>query len=60
MADMANLAKVEKAWRELNTILDSDETITPVTYINSAADLKAFCGRHGGVVCTSTNAASPS
>jgi len=56
MADMANLAKVERAWRELAEVLDPDETITPVTYINSAADLKAFCGEHGGIVCTSTNA----
>jgi quinolinate synthase len=30
--------------------------MTPVTYINSAADLKAFCGEHGGIVCTSSNA----
>lgn len=56
MADMANLANVERAWQELATVLDPDESITPVTYINSAADLKAFCGRHGGIVCTSTNA----
>ena len=56
MADMANLANVERAWRELATVLEPDEQITPVTYINSAADLKAFCGRHGGIVCTSTNA----
>jgi len=56
MADMANLAKVETAWRELATVLKPDEQITPITYINSAADLKAFCGRHGGIVCTSTNA----
>ena len=56
MADMANLANVERAWRELSEVLDPDECVTPVTYINSAADLKAFCGRHGGVVCTSTNA----
>ncbi len=56
MADMADLAHVEKAWRELSEVLDPDEMITPVTYINSAADLKAFCGRHGGIVCTSTNA----
>lgn len=56
MADMANLANVERAWRELSEVLDADETITPVTYINSAADLKAFCGRHEGIVCTSTNA----
>ncbi len=57
MADMASLAKVERAWRELGEVLDADEEITPVTYINSAADLKAFCGRHGGIVCTSSNAA---
>lgn len=56
MADMANLAKVERAWRELSEVLDPDHQVTPVTYINSAADLKAFCGRHGGIVCTSTNA----
>ncbi len=56
MADMADLAHVEKAWRELSEVLDPDESITPVTYINSAADLKGFCGRHGGIVCTSTNA----
>ncbi|HZV53843.1 MAG TPA: quinolinate synthase NadA [Rhodocyclaceae bacterium] len=56
MADMANLAKVERAWRELSSVLDPDEQITPVTYINSAADLKAFCGEHGGIVCTSSNA----
>ncbi len=57
MADMANLAKVERAWSELSEVFeDPDRVFTPVTYINSAADLKAFCGRHGGIVCTSTNA----
>lgn len=56
MADMASLAKVERAWRDLASVLDPDQTITPVTYINSAADLKAFCGEHGGIVCTSSNA----
>lgn len=56
MADMANLRNVERAWRELGEVLEPDEAVTPVTYINSAADLKAFCGRHGGIVCTSTNA----
>lgn len=56
MADMANRAAVERAWEELQTVLDPDASITPVTYINSAADLKAFCGRHGGIVCTSSNA----
>ncbi|MES1943279.1 quinolinate synthetase [Salinisphaera sp. PC39] len=56
MADMANLRNVERAWKELAQVLDPDEQVTPVTYINSAADLKAFCGRHGGIVCTSSNA----
>jgi quinolinate synthase len=56
MADMANLVKVNKCWQELSTVLDPDQAITPVTYINSAADLKAFCGNHGGIVCTSSNA----
>ncbi|HHH36838.1 MAG TPA: quinolinate synthase NadA [Gammaproteobacteria bacterium] len=56
MADMANLVSVERAWRELAAVLEPDTQVTPVTYINSAADLKAFCGRHGGIVCTSSNA----
>ncbi|MCM8626691.1 quinolinate synthase NadA [Accumulibacter sp.] len=56
MADMANLAKVERCWRELGEVLEVDECVTPVTYINSAADLKAFCGARGGIVCTSSNA----
>ena len=56
MADMANLPKVERAWRELSNVIDPEQSVTPVTYINSAADLKAFCGEHGGIVCTSSNA----
>jgi len=56
MADMANLAKVERCWREINAVMNADKRFTPVTYINSAADLKAFCGSHGGIVCTSSNA----
>ncbi len=56
MADMADLPNVERAWQEISSVLDPDEHVTPVTYINSAADLKGFCGRHGGIVCTSTNA----
>ncbi|MHB8717162.1 MAG: quinolinate synthase NadA, partial [Sulfuricaulis sp.] len=56
MADMANYTAVERAWKELATVFDPDSNVTPVTYINSAADLKAFCGTHGGLVCTSTNA----
>jgi quinolinate synthase len=56
MADMANLSAVERSWRELSQVIDPDQSVTPVTYINSAADLKAFCGRHNGIVCTSSNA----
>ena len=56
MADMADLDQVERAWTELSSVLDAEQCITPVTYINSAANLKSFCGKHGGVVCTSTNA----
>ncbi|MBE9563474.1 MAG: quinolinate synthase NadA, partial [Proteobacteria bacterium] len=56
MADMASLDKVEQAWQELSAVLNPDESITPITYINSAANLKAFCGKHGGIVCTSSNA----
>jgi quinolinate synthase len=55
MADMANIESVEAAWEDLGEVIDTDD-ITPVTYINSSADLKAFCGRHGGIVCTSSNA----
>jgi quinolinate synthase len=57
MADMAAIEQVENAWDELGEVIDNRD-ITPVTYINSAASLKAFCGRHGGIVCTSSNAAA--
>ncbi len=56
LADMADLDQVERAWTELSSVLDAEQSITPVTYINSAANLKSFCGKHGGMVCTSTNA----
>jgi quinolinate synthase len=55
MADMADLDAVEAAWSDLGEIIDVED-VTPVTYINSTAELKAFCGRHGGIVCTSSNA----
>ncbi|QDT06245.1 Quinolinate synthase A [Rubripirellula lacrimiformis] len=55
MADMAGIAQVEAAWDDMADVIDT-EKIIPVTYINSAASLKAFCGRHGGIVCTSSNA----
>src|SRR5688500_2659355 len=54
-ADMAAIDQVEGAWRDLGEVIDTKD-ITPVTYINSAASLKAFCGRNGGIVCTSSNA----
>jgi quinolinate synthase len=57
MADMAGIEQVEAAWDELGDVIDTRD-LTPVTYINSAASLKAFCGRHGGIVCTSSNAAA--
>ena len=56
MADMANRVNVEKCWKELSSVLDPDSQITPITYVNSTADLKAFCGQHGGIICTSSNA----
>jgi quinolinate synthase len=56
MADMANIAEVEECWQMLHETLGDDAGIIPVTYVNSAANLKAFCGRNGGVVCTSSNA----
>jgi quinolinate synthase len=55
MADMADIDGVEAAWADLGDVIDTDD-LMPVTYINSTADLKAFCGRHGGIVCTSSNA----
>ena len=57
MADMAAIEQVEAAWADLSEVVETND-ITPVTYINSAASLKAFCGRHGGIVCTSSNAAA--
>jgi quinolinate synthase len=55
MADMADLDSVEEAWEALARVTDV-ERIVPVTYMNSSAALKAFVGRHGGAVCTSSNA----
>jgi quinolinate synthase len=55
MADMARLGQVEDAWDAL-TDAGIAGSVVPVTYMNSSADIKAFCGRNGGVVCTSSNA----
>ncbi|MDX2044825.1 MAG: quinolinate synthase NadA [Acidobacteriota bacterium] len=54
MADMARLDQVEDAWEQLQQLGITD--VLPITYMNSAANIKAFCGRHDGVVCTSSNA----
>jgi quinolinate synthase len=56
LADMASLAQVEQAWQELAEVCDPSLSVMPVTYINSTADIKAFCGRRGGSICTSSNA----
>jgi quinolinate synthase len=55
MADMADIAQVEEAWEELGRVVDVSR-IVPITYMNSSAALKAFVGRQGGAVCTSSNA----
>jgi quinolinate synthase len=55
MADMADLDEVEEAWEALEHVVDV-ERLVPITYMNSSAALKAFVGRKGGAVCTSTNA----
>jgi quinolinate synthase len=55
MADMARLRQVEDAWAAMEAAGIAGDVV-PVTYMNSSADIKAFCGRHGGAVCTSSNA----
>ena len=65
MADMANIAEVDELWEILDGLYRDEwdasahgaaQPVIPVTYMNSAANLKAFCGRNGGIVCTSSNA----
>jgi quinolinate synthase len=56
MADMANIEQVEDAWEQLREIGVLKQKVAPITYMNSTAAIKAFCGRNGGVVCTSSNA----
>ncbi|GAA2577771.1 quinolinate synthase NadA [Actinomadura fulvescens] len=55
MADMATFDQVEECWEALEDAGIAGDVV-PVTYMNSSADIKAFVGRHGGVVCTSSNA----
>jgi quinolinate synthase len=62
MADMADTLSVEDCWEQLTEIYGTEPNaegkvpVIPVTYMNSSAALKAFCGRNGGIVCTSSNA----
>lgn len=56
MADMAAIEQVDQCWESLGRILPVEESVTPAVYVNSAAVLKAFCGEHGGITCTSSNA----
>jgi quinolinate synthase len=64
MADMADIDSVEAAWAQLEELFgtepdaDGRVPVIPVTYMNSSAALKGFCGEHGGIVCTSSNAAT--
>lgn len=71
MADMADIESVEDCWRQLESVWAGEpasarasaraggrQPVIPVTYMNSSAALKAFCGEHGGIVCTSSNAAT--
>src|SRR5438034_4761303 len=60
MADMAEPEQLEMCWSDLEQmgVLQPGASVIPVTYINSAASIKAFCGERGGVVCTSSNAAA--
>jgi len=55
MADMATRQDVERCWNKLSEAIDMSDVV-PITYVNSTAALKAFCGQRGGLSCTSTNA----
>jgi quinolinate synthase len=60
MADMAEITQVETCWEQLveqGITSDDGDRVTPITYMNSSAAIKSFCGQRGGVVCTSSNAA---
>ncbi|TFC90560.1 MULTISPECIES: quinolinate synthase NadA [Cryobacterium] len=62
MADMADIDSVTDCWEQLEDLYGTEQgadgrvPVIPVTYMNSSAALKAFCGEHGGIVCTSSNA----
>ena len=56
MADMAKPTDLLDCWEELESVLGTTERVIPITYMNSAAAIKAHCGKNGGLVCTSSNA----
>ncbi|MDF0665921.1 MAG: quinolinate synthase NadA [Nitrospira sp.] len=56
MADMAAIEQVDQCWEELGRVVPVEDRVIPAVYVNSAAVLKAFCGEHGGITCTSSNA----
>ncbi len=56
MADMAHVDDVLDCWEDMEEVLGDDGGITPITYMNSTAAIKALCGRNDGIVCTSSNA----
>lgn len=64
MADMADIDSVSQCWEQLEALYGTEADasgrvpVIPVTYMNSSAALKAFCGEHGGIVCTSSNAST--
>ncbi len=64
MADMADIDSVTECWEQLEELFGTEPDaegrvpVIPVTYMNSSAALKGFCGEHGGIVCTSSNAAT--
>ena len=56
MADMAEISQVEDCWEALERAGTRRRRLIPLTYMNSTAAIKAFCGERGGLVCTSSNA----
>lgn len=56
MADMAAIEQVDQCWEALGRVVPVEDTVMPAVYVNSVAVLKAFCGEHGGITCTSSNA----
>ncbi|MCI0812930.1 MAG: quinolinate synthase NadA, partial [Chloroflexi bacterium] len=58
MSDMARIDDVLDCWDDLQDVLGDESVVVPITYMNSTAAIKAMCGRNGGIVCTSSNAAA--